>query len=93
MQKSCEWAWDDTHALDMEVNMTVNKAERFKDIATMRTRRVLEDINRLKSLASRKNYEYTPEQVAAIFDAIQIELEEVKMCFEPQDKSKKLFTL
>lgn len=66
---------------------------RFKEIAEVRTQRIIDDISRLKPLARRKNYEFTPEQVDKIFNAILAKCEETRKAFEPQNDQKLLFKL
>ncbi len=72
-----------------------DKGERFVELAVIRTNKVIDVIDSLGKLASKKNYSYTKEQVDKIFQAIQKELEVVKYEFD-RDKSepiKKRFSL
>lgn len=74
-------------------NNDKDPAGKFKALAEVRTQRIIDDISRLKSLARRKNYEFTPEQVDKIFNAILAKCEEIRKAFEPQNDLKSLFKL
>jgi len=65
-----------------------NKKENFKRIATNRTNKIIDMIRSLGNLTNTSFYEYTDEQIAAIFDAIETELEEQKKLFADK-KTKK----
>jgi hypothetical protein len=58
------------------------KEERFKKIATRRTKRILEDLRRLGNCSNKGNYYYSKEDVDKIFTAIQNEYTRVKALFE-----------
>ena len=57
------------------------KQERFVRIAQQRTQKVLEALRSLSNCASHASYDYTPEQVEQIFDAIAAELEQTRSLF------------
>jgi CHASE1-domain containing sensor protein len=58
-----------------------NKRERFKRLATARTKAVIERIKILGNCANRYAYEYTEDDVRKIFSAIESALAEVKKRF------------
>ena len=51
------------------------KKENFKRIATNRTNKIIDMISSLGNLCNSSFYEYTDEQIEAIFAAIQEELD------------------
>lgn len=75
----------------MERNGT--REERFKRLAEQRVNAVLDKLRLLGQLSNRSNYEYTDEQVEAIFRAIQKDVNETKAKFREGRKQKKRFTL
>mgnify|MGYP004473657127 FL=1 len=71
-----------------------NKKDNFKRIAEKRTNKIIESISKLQNLTNTYFYEYTDEQVEAIFEAIQEELDNQKKIFEEnKKKGKKRFEL
>ena len=71
-----------------------NKKDNFKRIAEKRTNKIIESISKLQNLTNTSFYEYTDEQIEAIFDAIQKELDNQKKIFEDDmKKEKKRFEL
>ena len=72
-----------------------DKGERFVELAVIRTNKVIDAIDSLGKLASKKNYSYNKEQVDKIFQAIQKELEDIKYEFdrEKSEPVKKRFSL
>ena len=69
------------------------KKENFKRIAENRTNKIIDLISKLHNLSNTSFYEYTDEQIDAIFDAIQEELDKQRTEFKRQNKSKKRFEL
>ncbi|MHA1116663.1 MAG: hypothetical protein ACTSRR_09295 [Candidatus Heimdallarchaeaceae archaeon] len=67
-----------------------NKSDRFKRIATKRTRRILNDLRLLGNCSNRNNYSYTDDEVRKIFSTIEKELKRVKALFTKQDGEFKL---
>ncbi len=59
-----------------------DKAQKFKDLATTRVRRVIKDLQLVGNLANSSNYEYTPQQVKKIMKAINTEVRALKLRFE-----------
>jgi len=55
--------------------------ERFKRIATARTNAVLQKLRVLSNCANRQYYEYSEEEVDAIFSAIEKKVKEAKSKF------------
>ena len=66
-----------------------NKKDNFKRIAEKRTNKIIESISKLKNLTNTYFYEYTDEQIEAIFEAIQEELDNQKKIFEDNKKKEK----
>ena len=66
-----------------------NKKDNFKRIAEKRTNKIIESISKLQNLTNTYFYEYTDEQVEAIFEAIQEELDNQKKIFEENKKKGK----
>ena len=67
--------------------------ERFKRLAEQRVNAVLDKLRLLGQLSNRSNYEYTDEQVEAIFKAIQKDVNETKAKFREGRKQRERFTL
>lgn len=67
------------------------KAENFVRLAEARTNKIIDMVLLLGNLSNKTNYSYTNEQVKAIFDSIQQDLDETKQKFleEPTQKRKK----
>ena len=66
-----------------------NKKDNFKRIAEKRTNKIIESISKLQNLTNTYFYEYTYEQIEAIFEAIQEELDNQKKIFEDNKKKEK----
>lgn len=67
--------------------MNKTKQENFKRIAENRTNKIIDLISKLRNLSNASFYEYTDEQIDAIFNAIQTELDKQKREFQ-KDKKK-----
>lgn len=67
------------------------KRERFLEMAEKRTNAVLQRLQVLGNCANRQSYDYTPEDVEKIFDAIDRQLALVKARF--QEKQRVTFKL
>lgn len=71
-----------------------NKKDNFKRVAEKRTNKIIESIYKLHNLTNTSFYEYTNEQIDAIFNAIQKELDNQRSIFEnDKKKEKKKFEL
>lgn len=71
-----------------------NKKDNFKRIAEKRTNKIIESISKLQNLTNTSFYEYNNDQIDAIFQAIQEELDKQKKIFEEdKKKGKKKFEL
>ncbi len=73
--------------------MAVDKKANFIRIAEARTNRIIESIAQLGNLSNTSYYEYTPEQIEAIFAAIQAELDNQKKRFSEKTSKRKRFRL
>ena len=60
------------------------KAEKFIRIGEYRMNKAVDAIGRLENLANRSFYEYTQEQVDAMFQALEGRVAEVKTRFTPK---------
>lgn len=69
------------------------KQDNFKRIAESRTNKIINGITSLGNLSNSSYYEYTPEQIDAIFQAIQNELDIQRCKFDETAKIKKKFRL
>ena len=71
-----------------------DKQQKFIEIAEKRVTRLLNDIRLIGNLSNRNNYEYSPEDVAKIFSAIDSELKTSRKRFDvalaSEDKRFKL---
>ena len=71
-----------------------NKKNNFKRIAENRVNKIIDMICLLGNLSNSSFYEYTDEQIEAIFNAIENELEKQKQkFFKKKDGRKKKFEL
>ena len=61
--------------------MAETKNERFRRLAESRGNRLIREIQILGNLSNRKNSEYTPEEVSALFGPIEDELAKAKGLF------------
>ncbi|WP_373163446.1 hypothetical protein [Agathobaculum sp. Marseille-P7918] len=68
--------------------MEETKQQKFVRIAEPRVTRACKAVSLLGNLAG-SNYEYTEEQVDAMFGAVQKELDNARAAFSQKDKPKK----
>lgn len=73
--------------------MAVDKKANFIRIAEARTNKIIESIALLGNLSNTSYYEYTPDQIEAMFSAIQEELDNQKRRFADGGPKKKKFRL
>lgn len=73
--------------------MSVDKKANFVRIAESRTNKIIESITLLGNLSNTSYYEYSQEQIDAIFSAIQEELDTQKKRFAEKETKKKKFRL
>ncbi len=73
--------------------MAVDKKANFIRIAEARTNKIIESIALLGNLSNTSYYEYTPDQIEAMFSAIQEELDNQKRRFADSGPKKKKFRL
>lgn len=69
--------------------VTETRNERFRRLAATRGDRLIREISLLGNLANRKNYEYSAEEVEALFRPIESELREVRARFDPESPSNR----
>lgn len=71
---------------------TKTKSDRFHEVATARTNRLLEDLRILSNCSNKNNYEYTEEEALEMFRAIETEIKNVKTMFLPSSHKKATFS-
>ena len=59
------------------------KAEKFIRLGEYRINKAIDAIGRIENLAKRSAYDYTPEQVEAMFSVLESKVAEVKAKFIP----------
>jgi len=70
-----------------------SRRERFKTVATRRTRQLLKDIQRLGNCANRSAYEYNEADVAKMFKAIEDALSATHARFDRPQRKEVDFSL
>ena len=73
--------------------MSTEREENFRRIAESRTNKIIKAISLLGDLSNKSYYEYTEEQINAIFNAIQNELDVQRGKFNEKGNSRKKFRL
>lgn len=66
-----------------------NKKQNFKRIAENKNNKIINIIHLLGNLSNTSFYEYSDEQIEAVFDAMQKELDETRKTFEKEKGKKK----
>lgn len=72
--------------------MVESRNERFRRLAATRGDRLIREIALLGNLANRKNYDYSIDEVEALFAPVEAELREVRAMFDPQAPSARKVT-
>lgn len=65
------------------------KKERFKNVASRRVQKVLDDLDSLSKCANKSTYEYTEEDVRKMMSAINNQVALLKASFSANSKSGK----
>lgn len=73
--------------------MAVDKKANFVRIAEARTNKIIESIALLGNLSNSSYYEYSPDQIDAMFSAIQEELDNQRKRFADSGPKKIKFRL
>lgn len=73
--------------------MAIDKKANFIRIAEARTNKIIESIALLGNLSNTSYYDYTSEQIEAMFSAIQEELDNQRKRFADSGPKKKKFRL
>lgn len=68
------------------------KAEKFIRIGEYRMNKAMDAIGRLENLANKSAYEYTPEQVEAMFSVLESKIAEIKTKFTAAKKENAVFS-
>ncbi len=69
------------------------KRDNFIRLAEGRVTRAIDSIRVIGNLSNRSNYEYTEEDSKRIIDALQREVNELKVQFKPKANTQKGFKL
>ena len=69
-----------------------SKADKFVRLGEYRVNKVIDAIGRLENLSNRTNYEYTQEQVEAMFSVLESKVAEVKGRFAPKKEKEDTFS-
>jgi len=69
------------------------KRERFLRVAERRTNNVLSDLRLLGNCSNRQNYEFSPEDIKRIFQAIDAEIRRIRSLYEASLGNSHQFTL
>lgn len=69
------------------------RRDRFVRVASRRTRKLLEDIQRLGNCANRSAYDYTEADVSKIFSAIEREVEKARARFGKNERKEVAFSI
>jgi GTP cyclohydrolase I len=69
--------------MDQVVTTKPPKALKFRALAENRVSLAIKTIRRIGNLSTRDRYEYTPEQVAKMFEAMRDELDAAERKFAP----------
>jgi hypothetical protein len=65
------------------------KKERFKNVASRRVQKVLDDLDSLSKCANKSTYEYTEDDVRKMMNAINNQVALLKASFSANSKSGK----
>lgn len=80
-------------AVETQPLVQTNKAARFKEKAEAQASKVIAELEKLQKLSNRKYYSYSSEQVDELFNALYIEMSDIKQHFTTDAvEKKKLFT-
>jgi hypothetical protein len=63
------------------VPVVETKEEKFRRLADYRVNLILDDLRKIGSLSNRNHYEYSEEQIKAIFDTLEGALQDTKRLF------------
>ncbi|MBJ90938.1 MAG: hypothetical protein CMO98_13915 [Woeseia sp.] len=74
-------------------NRTIAKQAKFKELAEKRVNAALDKLRLIGNLSDKKSYEYSNDEVEAIFGFLQKELVQIKRKFEPNDNDEESFIL
>jgi hypothetical protein len=75
--------------LIMAKSASTIKKERFKNVASRRVQKVLDDLDSLSKCANKSTYEYTDEDVKKMMGAISNQVALLKASFSANSKSGK----
>ena len=67
--------------------MIKNRRERFLTVATTRTSKIIQLLKLLGNCSNKSNYDYTDEDIAKIFNALETELKLSERMFTKKQKN------
>jgi hypothetical protein len=73
----------------MAKGITNIKKERFKNVASRRVQKVLDDLESLSKCANKSTYDYTDDDLKKMFSAINNQMALLKASFSSNNKSSK----
>ncbi len=73
----------------MAKTITNIKKERFKNVASRRVQKVLDDLESLSKCANKSTYDYTDDDIKKMFSAINNQMTLLKASFSSNNKSSK----
>lgn len=68
----------------MEQSVGSAKTLKFRALAEQRVSTVIRTVRAIAKLSRRASYEYTPDQVAKMFNAMRVELDAAEQKFVPE---------
>ena len=80
-------------AFDTNGRTNESKHDKFRRLAENRVNTVLDRIRLIGQLSDKRNYEYTEEEVAKIFRAIDAEIKTTRTKFRNGSATRRRFTL
>lgn len=78
---------------EMNAKENETRAEKFIRLAEFRMNKAMDAVGRLENLSNRSSYEYSQEQVDAMFGALEGQIADIKAKFVPKKtESKSVFS-
>lgn len=74
---------------EMNVKENETRAEKFIRLGEFRMNKAMDAIARLENLSNRSSYEYSQEQVDAMFGALENQIADIKAKFVPKKAENK----
>lgn len=74
---------------EMNAKENETRAEKFIRLGEFRMNKAMDAIARLENLSNRSSYEYSQEQVDAMFGALENQIADIKAKFVPKEAENK----